>query len=80
MSDIVLVNFIDIDYFDNLDQRKYAFGYLFNIGSGPTSWQSKLQDEMAQWKKFKQNIMPLQRLQKSHYGCIICWNKWAFHS
>jgi hypothetical protein len=47
-----------------LDQCKYAFGYLFNKGSGPTSWQRKLQDLMAQWTILKKISWPCRGYQK----------------
>jgi hypothetical protein len=38
----------DSDFQGDPDQRRSTSGYLFNIGSGPTSWRSKLQDEIAE--------------------------------
>jgi hypothetical protein len=31
-----------------LDERKSTFGYVFSLGTTPTSWKSKLQHEVAQ--------------------------------
>jgi hypothetical protein len=31
-----------------LDERKSTSGYVFPLGIAPTSWKSKLQDEVAQ--------------------------------
>jgi hypothetical protein len=40
--------YTDSDFQGDLDERRSTSGYLFNIGSGPTSWRSKLQDEIAE--------------------------------
>jgi hypothetical protein len=31
-----------------LDERKSTFGYVFSLGTAPTSWKSKLQPEVVQ--------------------------------
>jgi hypothetical protein len=36
------------DYYGNLDEKKSTFGYVFSLGTAPTSWKSKLQHEVAQ--------------------------------
>lgn len=38
----------DSDYLGDLDKRYTTSGYLFSIGSGPTSWRSHLHGEVAQ--------------------------------
>ena len=40
--------FTDSDFQGDPEQRKSTSGYVFNIGSAPISWRSKLQDEIAE--------------------------------
>ena len=40
--------FTDSDFQGDPEQQKSTSGYVFNIGSAPVSWRSKLQDEIAE--------------------------------
>ncbi|KAI3821705.1 hypothetical protein L1987_09277 [Smallanthus sonchifolius] len=42
-----LVGFSDSDYAGNLDESKSTSGYVFHLGSGVISWQSKKQKAIA---------------------------------
>uniref|UniRef100_A0A251VEZ8 Putative zinc finger, CCHC-type n=1 Tax=Helianthus annuus TaxID=4232 RepID=A0A251VEZ8_HELAN len=42
-----LVGYSDSDYAGNLDDSKSTSGYIFHLGSGPISWQSKKQKVVA---------------------------------
>uniref|UniRef100_A0A251SKN6 Putative zinc finger, CCHC-type n=1 Tax=Helianthus annuus TaxID=4232 RepID=A0A251SKN6_HELAN len=42
-----LVGFSDSDYAGNVDDSKSTSGYIFHLGSGPVSWQSKKQKVVA---------------------------------
>uniref|UniRef100_A0A251T6N3 Putative zinc finger, CCHC-type n=1 Tax=Helianthus annuus TaxID=4232 RepID=A0A251T6N3_HELAN len=42
-----LVGFSDSDYAGNVDDSKSTSGYIFHLGSGPISWQSKKQKVVA---------------------------------
>jgi hypothetical protein len=57
-GDIVWISFTNNDYLGNLDFCKSFFGYLFNIGSEPTSWKK---NSKMKWCNLilKWNIMPL---------------------
>ena len=41
--DIVLSGYCDADYAGHRDNQKSTKGYMFNVGSGAVSWNSKLQ-------------------------------------
>ena len=43
----VLEGYTDADIADDLDDRKYPYGYLFTFVGGPITWQSKLQKCVA---------------------------------
>ncbi len=30
-------------------------------------------------ENFKTKYHAFAELQKNHYGCVICWKRWAFH-
>jgi hypothetical protein len=47
-EEVALLGYTDSDFQGDLDEQRSTSGYLFNIGSGPTSWRSKLQDEIAE--------------------------------
>ncbi|KAM0037429.1 putative RNA-directed DNA polymerase [Helianthus debilis subsp. tardiflorus] len=42
-----LIGFSDSDYAGNVDDSKSTSGYIFHLGSGPVSWQSKKQKVVA---------------------------------
>jgi hypothetical protein len=42
-----LVGFIDLDWADNLDDRKSTAGYVFSLGSGPVTWAYKKQQDIS---------------------------------
>lgn len=45
-----LKGYCDIDYGGSLDGSKSSTGYVFSIGSGAISWQSKKQKVVACWR------------------------------
>ena len=45
--DVELAGYSDSDWAGNLDDRKSTTGYVFNIGSGPISWNSKKQPTVS---------------------------------
>jgi transposase InsO family protein len=45
---VIPSGYTNSDFQGDHDARRSTSGYLFNIGSGPTSWRSKLQDEIAE--------------------------------
>lgn len=45
---MILFGYSNSDFHGELDARRSNLGYIFSIGSGPTSWRSKLQVEIAQ--------------------------------
>ncbi|XP_021974388.1 secreted RxLR effector protein 161-like [Helianthus annuus] len=42
-----LMGYSDSDYAGNIDDSKSTSGYIFHLGSGPISWQSKKQKVVA---------------------------------
>jgi hypothetical protein len=43
----LLVGFIDSDWASNPDDQKSTTGYVFSLGSGPVTWESKKQQVIA---------------------------------
>jgi hypothetical protein len=59
----------------NMDVTKF---FLYPIPMDPNN-KLFLQMDSPLFMASTMKIMPLQRLQKNHCGCFICWRKWAFH-
>ncbi|KAJ0566228.1 putative RNA-directed DNA polymerase [Helianthus annuus] len=64
-----LVGFSDSDYAGNIDDSKSTSGYIFHLGSGPVSWQSKKQKVVA-LSSTEEEYMAL-----SLTGCQALWIK-----
>ncbi|KAJ0579640.1 putative RNA-directed DNA polymerase [Helianthus annuus] len=64
-----LVGFSDSDYAGNVDDSKSTSGYIFHLGSGPISWQSKKQKVVALSSK------EVEYKALSLTGCQTIWIK-----
>ena len=43
----MLIGFTDLDWADDPDDGKSTTGYVFNLGSGPVTWDCKKQKALA---------------------------------
>ena len=73
-----LKGYIDADWVDNHDTRRFTFGYVFNLGSAVISWFSKRQltvalstceaEYMSQTQAAKEAIWLSELLKELHSG------------
>ena len=47
-GEVIPTGFSDSDFAGDLEQRRSTSGFIFSLGTGPISWRSKLQTEVAQ--------------------------------
>jgi transposase InsO family protein len=47
-GELVASGYSDSDFAGDMEERKSTSGFLFSLGTGPISWRSKLQTEVAQ--------------------------------